>query len=181
MFLEAEGPTALRPEMLQVLCFSTQEQLVDSPVGAERCVVALAAVWNGKQGFVAVLVRSLDQPAVRRFTYTEPLRTLEDLEGAVQEAHDFVSGMGFTLDSGDFAGLEGPEQKMRFTRWNQLRKPRQRSAAATADSERPVRAEPPAQSTSAEPGGGAVLGRITLVQKGGDGKPDWLTQLLAFF
>ncbi len=181
MFLEAEGPTALRPEMIQVLCFSTQEQLVDSPVGAERCVVALAAVWNGKQGFVAVLVRSLDQPAVRRFTYTEPLRTLEDLEGAVQEGHGLASSMGFTLDSGDFAGLEGPEQKLRFTRWNQLRKPRQRSAAATADSERPVRAEPPTQSTPEEPGGGAVLGRIALVQKGGDGKPDWLTQLLAFF
>ncbi len=180
MFVEVDGPTALRPEMVRALAFSVGEKQVETSNGIERCVAAVASVWNGQEGFVAVLLRSLDRPGVRRFTLPDPIRSIEQVDLRREEAMGFAADLGFVMDNGDFMTLDSAAQGARLRRWNELRKPRgaSRSERATPDS----RAAPQPQS-EAENGesGRAVLGRIALVRHEGEEKPDRLARLLVFF
>jgi hypothetical protein len=195
MFLEVNGPTALRPEMVRALAFSTDEARVETLDGRERCVAAVAAVWNGRRGYVAVLLRFLDKPLVRRFTFSEAIRALEEMSIPLEEGMGFAASLGFVMDGMEFMSLDPAQKQARLKRWNQLRKPlpspmyerRAQGAAPNEPAGSTPDAGPQATAASATPSAGegarpAVLGRISLVRQGGaEGRPDLLTQLLAFF
>ena len=140
MFLEAEGPTALRAGMVHSLAFSVGERDIDVGGNMESCISALASVWNGNQGFVAVLVRSLERPMVRRFAFSEPIASGNDLDEVVETGMGFAASMGFFMDDPEFKGLESEERDSRIERWNRLRKP-DRSPLADPVSD-PVSATP---------------------------------------
>ncbi len=185
MFVEIDGPTALRSEMIRALAFSLGETQLETSKGIERCKAAVAAVWNGQEGFVAVLLRSLDHPAVRRFTFQEPIRSLDDVDQRLREGLEFAVSLGFEMDASEYLALGEEEQKKRTRRWNKLRKPRSgekrarpNEPAAPEESTRQlaVAAAPEPESES----GPAVLGRIALVRHGDD-RPGLLAQLLSFF
>jgi hypothetical protein len=123
MFLEVDGPTALRPEMVHALAFSTAEARVETSDGQERCVAAVAAVWNGRRGFVAVLLRFLDKALVRRFTFSDAIRSLEEMSIPLEEGMGFAGSLGFVMDGAEFMSLDPAQKQARLRRWNQLRKP----------------------------------------------------------
>jgi hypothetical protein len=195
MFLEVDGPTALRPEMVRALAFSTGEARVETSDGQERCVAAVAAVWNGQRGYVAVLLRFLDKPLVRRFTFSDAIRALEEMSIPLEEGMGFAASLGFIMDGTEFMSLDPAQKRARLKRWNQLRKPlpspmyerRAQEAAPNEPEGSTPDAGPQAGAAPARPSAGegarpAVLGRISLVRQGGAGeRPDLLTQLLAFF
>ena len=66
MLAKADGPTALRAELIRALAFS--EGKVERAGSAEPVdsVAALAAVWNGRKGYVALLVRDVDPARIER-------------------------------------------------------------------------------------------------------------------
>ncbi len=171
MFVEAEGPTALRSEMIRALAFSVTDRQVETSNGIERCAAALAAVWNGQEGFVAVLLRSLDRPKVRRFVYPDPIRSLSEVHERLEEGVAFALSLGFELDRAEFRALGEEVQKTRLRRWNKLRKLR---------SGRRQLATPPQPESENADTGPAVLGRVALVRHGDD-RPGLLAQLLSFF
>ena len=171
MFVETEGPTALRLEMIRALAFSVMDRQVETSNGIERCTAALAAVWNGREGFVAVLLRSLDRPEVRRFVHPDPIRSLSEVHERLEEGVAFARSLGFELDRAEFRALGEDAQKTRLLRWNKLRKPR----ADPRQLATPPQPEPENGDT-----GPAVLGRIALVRHGDD-RPGLLAQLLSFF
>jgi hypothetical protein len=171
MFVEAEGPTALRPEMIRALAFSVTDRQVETSNGIERCTAALAAVWNGREGFVAVLLRSLDRPEVRRYVHPDPIHSLSEVHERIEEGVAFALSLGFELDGAEFRALGEEVQKTRLLRWNKLRKPR--------SGPRQLVTPPQPDSENADTGP-AVLGRITLVRHGDD-RPGLLAQLLSFF
>ncbi len=171
MFVEVDDPTALRVEMIRSLAFSTSETEVETSHGIERCKAAVAAVWNGQEGFVAVLLRSLDRPEVRRFVHPDPIRSLSEVHERLEEGVAFARGLGFELDRAEFRALGEDAQKTRLLRWNKLRKPR-------ADPRQ--LATPPQPESENGDTGPAVLGRIALVRHGDD-RPGLLAQLLSFF
>ena len=73
MFTVADGPTAVRAELVRALSLSLN---AIEPEGADldgRFCAALAAVWNGKKGTVALLLRHLDEPVLRRHVFSGPL------------------------------------------------------------------------------------------------------------
>ena len=195
MFLEVDGPTALRPAMVRALAFSTGETQVETSDGQERCVAAVAAVWNGRRGYVAVLLRFLDKPLVRRFAFSDAIRSLEEMSIPLEEGMGFAASLGFVMDPAEFLSLDPAQKQARLRRWNQLRKPISRpmyarGAQGAAPNERAGSkpgAERQAGAAPARPSVGegarpAVLGRISLVRQGGaEERPNLLTQLLAFF
>ncbi len=172
--------------MIRWLAFSSSEQQVETSHGIERCKAALAAVWNGHEGFVAVLLHSLERPAVRRFTWPDPIRSLEELDLRLQEGLEFARSLGFAMDNAEFLALDEAEQKTRIRRWNELRKAR--SGEKRPRSSEPAALETPSQQLAPQPqpqrdnadSGPAVLGRIALVRSGDD-RPGLLAQLLSFF
>jgi len=161
MFSENPGPTALRLDLVQALSFATSEVALDGPDGAARSMAALSGVWNGAKGYVAVLLRPLDQQIVRRFTYANPLHSIEELWAAVEEGIAFVEAMGFEMDPAEFLTLPEQVQRSRLEAWDVLRK---------SVNERGERALPPAKRLSRPPvetgpgPGGAVLGRVAVVR-----------------
>ncbi len=171
MFVEVEGPTALRLEMIRALAFSVTDRQVETSNGIERCTAALAAVWNGQEGFVAVLLRSLDCPKVRRFVYPDPIRSLSEVHERLEEGVAFAQSLGFELDRAEFRALGEEAQKTRLRRWNKLRKLRSGPRQL---------ATPPQPESENGDTGPAVLGRIALVRHGDD-RPGLLAQLLSFF
>ncbi len=177
MFLEVDGPTALRPEMVRALAFSAAEARVETSDGQERCVAAVAAVWNGRRGFVAVLLRFLDKSLVRRFTFSDAIRSLEEMSIPMEEGMGFAGSLGFVMDNAEFMSLDPAQKQARLRRWNQLRKPLPHPRYA-----RGAQGAAPARPSAGEGARPAVLGRISLVRQGGaEEQPDLLTQLLAFF
>ncbi len=171
MFVETEGPTALRPEMIRALAFSVTDKQVETSNGIERCTAALAAVWNGQEGFVALLLRSLDRPKLRRFVYPDPIRSLSEVQERLEEGVAFALRLGFELDWAEFRALGEEAQKTRFLRWNKLRK--------LHSDPRQLATSPQPESENADTGP-AVLGRVALVRHGDD-RPGLLAQLLSFF
>ena len=69
MFAQADGPTALRAELVFALALSLDQAELSLPDGDGPYCAAMAAVWNGKKGTVAVLLRHLKQPIVIRHVF----------------------------------------------------------------------------------------------------------------
>lgn len=163
MFSENPGPTALRLDMIQALSFATEEVALPGADGVVRTLAALSGVWNGTKGYIAVLLRPLDTTAVRRFTYSHPLQSLEELWTAIDEAMAFVEGMGFRMDPPEFLSLPENVRRARLEAWDVLRKPSSSSQARTLPPAR--RLARPSVDTGSSPGG-AVLGRVAVVRGG---------------
>jgi hypothetical protein len=131
MFSKTDGPTALRADLLRALAFSAEP--IDRTVNGRSVasMVALAGVWNGKKGYVAVLIRDLDPPAVERYVSDSALLTETMLDAAVEEGIAFAESFGFTLDAAEFAGLAQDARDERLERWNKLRKLKKAAGDAT--------------------------------------------------
>lgn len=183
MFSETEGPTALRRERVQALALSLTPVELKGQDGTELSCAGISAVWSGQKGHVAVLIRSLDPSRLRRFVYSVPLLTLEDLMEAVEEALGFIEGHGFCMDAHEFALLDEAAQAERLAEWDNLRK-LQRTPRSAVEYLR-VKAERDAADAAAaasgeagETDGRAVLGRVAVVRREGT---DPLARLLAQF
>jgi hypothetical protein len=181
MFSETDGPTALRRESVQALALSLATVELDGPQGPEKCCAGMSAVWSGHKGHVAVLIRVLEPARLRRFVYSAPLLSLEDLTGAVEEALAFIESHGFCMDVPDFMQLDEAAQIERLAEWDNLRKlqrmPRMAAASAAPVQAPAVRAEP-AGGEAVEADSRAVLGRVAVVRREGT---DPLARLLAQF
>jgi hypothetical protein len=230
MFAKSEGPTALRAELVRALAFSEakiERPGEDSPV---ESVAALAAVWNGRKGYVAILVRDVGASQIERYVSENAITSPEALSAATEEAIAFAESLGFTMDAPGFAELGEAERESRMLRWNKLRKLRKPAAPRVSDGdtgelaipepppepaaapmpagldidldELSVPAPPPVPElemsaadivpdapadpeadTSLLPQGSAVLGRISLVRRGGADarRLEQVARLLAFF
>jgi hypothetical protein len=233
MLAKAEGPTALRAELIRALAFS--EGKLERPGDAEPVdsVAALASVWNGRKGYVALLVRDVDPARIQRWVTENTITSEEALAEATEEAMGFAESLGFAMDNAEFVKLSAFERDQRMHRWNKLRKIRKPTAELEPEgqsspvleipeppplahaerepdlalddlavpvppptpdidtSSAAVLAEPPtdpeaetsllSQAAAAQPS--AVLGRISLVRKGGADarRNEQLARLLAFF
>jgi hypothetical protein len=234
MFAKSDGPTALRAELVRGLAFS--EAKIESADGDSQVesVAALAAVWNGRKGYVALLVRAMEPPSLERYVTENVITSPDALGAATEEAIAFAESLGFTMDAPAFAELSEVERDSRMQRWNKLRKLRKPAASRVTPAKNaqdtaeftvpdpPAAAAPmpagldigleelsvpapppipeievsdadiveppgdPEADTSLLPHaqeGSAVLGRISLVRRGGADarKLEQLARLLAFF
>lgn len=192
MFSKTDGPTALRADLVQALSFSHDRIERISGEAKVSSLAALAGVWNGRKGHVALIVRDIEPAAIERYVSTEAITSESDLEAAVEEAIAFAEGLGFSMDAPEFLMLTPSEREQRIYRWNKLRKvrspaPEKPVAAPPATAAEPdapelaqvptgyeielqdlaaaaVQAEPPARTANAA---GAVIGRVALVRKDG--------------
>jgi hypothetical protein len=121
MFAKSEGPTALRAELVRALAFSDAkiERPGESPV---ESVAALAAVWNGRKGYVALLVRDVEPPRIERYVTENAITSTEALAEATEEGIAFAESLGFVLDAPEFSDLTEAERESRMYRWNKIRK-----------------------------------------------------------
>src|SRR5687768_1206119 len=102
MFSKTDGPTALRADLLRALSFSAEpiDRLVNGrSVGS---VAALAGVWNGRKGHVAVLIRDIEPAAIERYVSDAPITSEAMLDGAVEEGIAFAESLGFSMDAHEF-------------------------------------------------------------------------------
>ncbi len=170
MFAKQDGPTALHADLVRALSFSKRQVEVDTPEGSEPAIAALASVWNGRKGFVALVLRFLEKPRVERYVYPTAITSEGEFSHATDEGLIFAESLGFPMDPKEFRGLSADLQVRRLKNWNKLRKVRKpKSSASTA------KAAP-------EPQGPAVLGKIALERRrssGGWSNP--IERLLAFF
>lgn len=201
MFSRSDGPTALRADLVRALAFSIQQCDLDTKDGgAEPAVAALAAVWNGRKGFVALVVYRVPSQNVERYVFADALDSEEALGNAVEEGLAFAEGFGFGMDSPEFMVLDAEQQEQRLRLWNKLRKPRPGIApqppARTPEPARrhagdidplstptpaPLPEIRPRPEATAPPEGRAVLGRIELVRRGSEEpRLDPLTRLLSY-
>lgn len=211
MFSKTDGPTALRADLVQALSFSHDRI---ERIGGEATVsslAALAGVWNGRKGHVALIVRDIEPAAIERYVGSIAILCEADLESAVEEGIAFAESLGFSMDSPEFQMLSPEGRESRIYRWNKLRKVRQPASvgsegASAAPSPEPEDLDPPQVPTgyeielqdlarpssppgldlsgeylgrapTEEPGlesgasgvnaASAVLGRISLVRRGG--------------
>jgi hypothetical protein len=147
-------------------------------------------VWNGKKGTVALLLRNVDKPILRRQVFSGPLTSSEAVASAVEEGIALAESMGFTMDPSEFPELDEPEQSERLGCWNDLRRvknkvrhikdakpaaPARKKAGATRAAAR----EP--QAAAEAPPGKAVLGRLELVRQDSSGRAGPLARLLSYF
>jgi hypothetical protein len=174
VFKEMEGPTALRRQLVQALSLSRGTIAIDAGDGTEQCRAGLVGVWNGKKGFVSVLVRQLENDRVRRWVYEDRLKDVSIFATAVQAGMAFADSLGFDMDSAEFTELDIKDQSARVDEWNALRQlsrqPREPGAAGSGSPPEPI---------TADDHGGAVLGRLSLVKRRGFTGP--LAKLLSYF
>ncbi|HXX46889.1 MAG TPA: hypothetical protein VEN47_01595 [Myxococcota bacterium] len=132
MFAKSDGPTALRADLVRALAFS--EAKVERPGDAAlvESVAALAAVWNGRKGYVALLVRDVEPPRIDRYVTEGAITSEQALEAATEEGIAFAESLGFQLDSTHFAALSEDAREARLHRWNKLRKIRKPDAPASS-------------------------------------------------
>jgi hypothetical protein len=131
MFSKTDGPTALRADLVRALSFSHDriEQIRDGAMVAS--LAALAAVWNGRKGHVALLVRDVEPAAVERYVGSNPILSESDLDAAVEEGLAYAESLGFSMDSPEFVMLSGEAREERIYRWNKLRKIRPGASPAS--------------------------------------------------
>jgi hypothetical protein len=133
MFSKTDGPTALRAELVRALSFShdrIERQIAGATVSS---LAALAAVWNGRKGHVALIVRDVEPALIERFVGSLPISSEADLDAVVEEGLAFAESLGFSMDAPDFEVLSAQEREARIYRWNKLRKLRQSPALSPAD------------------------------------------------
>ncbi|MEE8557235.1 MAG: hypothetical protein V3T14_05055 [Myxococcota bacterium] len=133
MFARGEGPTALRQDLVRALSFSLEDVEVDLGRGPLQARAGLAGVWNRKKGLVVVLVRFVKDGQVERFSFTEPITRVAEVDSAVQGALVFVEGMGMLMGGTEFTTLDAKAQEAALNRWQELRAP-----AAKAPSKKPA-------------------------------------------
>lgn len=140
MFSKTDGPTALRADLLRALAFSAEPIERDAGGRSVTSMAALAGVWNGKKGHVAVLIRDLEPAAIERYVSDSALLTESMLDAAIEEGIAFAESLGFSLDATEFASLGQDARDERLERWNKLRKvpkaapaPEQPSSSQSAD------------------------------------------------
>ncbi len=199
MFSKADGPTALRSDLIHALSFSHDRIERTSGVSTVSSLAALAGVWNGRKGHVALIVRDIEPAAIERYVGSETILSEAELDAAVEEGIAFAEGMGFSMDAPEFPMLSAEAREQRIYRWNKLRKlrppaPVERDSAPIApasdleagdpsevptgyeielddlDVQRPRATPAPMPERGLEsgsPASSAVLGRISLVRKGG--------------
>jgi hypothetical protein len=200
MFSRSDGPTALRADLVRALAFSVQQCELETPQGAnEPAVAALAGVWNGRKGFVALVLYRIPSQSVERYVFADAIDSDDALSNAIEEGLAFAESFGFGMDAPEFLGLDLEQQEQRLRLWDKLRKPRPGIAPqpeartpepakhagdidpAATPTPVPVadpRAQP--QPVAADPGR-AVLGRIELVRRGSDeSRIDPLIRLLSY-
>jgi hypothetical protein len=166
MFSENPGPTALRRDLVLALSFATAEVSLEGRTGVERSLAALSGVWNGTKAYVAILIRCLDHPDVRRFTYSHPLHSPDDMWSAVEEGMAFIESMGFSMDPAEFMTLPEPIQEARLEAWDVLRKPSAETPVAQVSRRLSQVSTAPAAGAALDGAapGGAVLGRVAVVR-----------------
>jgi len=190
MFTVADGPTAVRAELVRALSLSLN---AIEPEGADldgRFCAALAAVWNGKKATVALLLRHVDKPVLRRHVFSGPLTSAEAVASAVDEGLALAETMGFTMDDAEFVELDEAEQAERLGCWNDLRRVKNKVSHIDVAGTRapgPEQAEAgPAVPTEPQPAAGAppgkvALGRLELVSQDSSGRAGPLARLLSYF
>lgn len=156
MFTEADGATALRHDLVCALSFSLDVVELSGPGGLGRYCASLGAVWNGTKGYVAVLLRQLNEASLRRFEFDQALMTPEAVASAVDEGIAFVESMGFTMDHPEFRSLAPDEQNRRLEQWNDVRKIKRRIKHVLADGDvrtgdAPLEERPRKHAADAEP------------------------------
>ncbi len=188
MFSKTNGPTALRSDLVRALSFS-HDRIERLSAGAEvLSLAALAGVWNGRKGHVALIVRDLEPAAIERFVSSSPILSEADLDAVVEEGLAFAESLGFSMDATEFLILSPNEREARIGRWNKLRKLRPASSVSPAEESSPSMPALEAQDLAPVPTGyeieledlaagspaaapefyppSAVLGRVSLVRKG---------------
>jgi len=196
VFKEAEGPTALREDLVHALSLSLGVCELETPEGYERCCGGLVGVWNGRKGFVSLLIRLADRPSIRRLVYSEPLTSREALEDAIEAGMSFAETLGFAMDDPDFLGLAPSAQRQRLEAWPDLRKlsrvpaalrdlpPHRDESDWDEEDAAPQRVpDEAAEDATAATEGPTILGRVALVRKreGDEGLADPLVRLLSYF
>ncbi len=122
-FVEQEGPTALRADLVRALALSGWADVaLDDEGPPERACAGICAVWNGRRGYVALVVRSLELPRLRRFVFRDRIRDEAELGPALAQALQLAQRLGFVVDDPDFRELDTERQAERLRCWNQLRK-----------------------------------------------------------
>lgn len=194
MFSRVDGPTALHEELIRALSLSLGEAEVQSEDGTGIARGGVAAVWNGRKGRVVLLVRYRKPDRLARWVLKDPIRSLPQLESAVEEGLGFLNRMGFLMDDPAFVKLEPAQQVARIRSWEELRgvpvgpPPRAEQSGREASSEIAAAVaeelsgfEPATQGgeTSLKP----VLGRIRLVQRveREGSRPAPITRILSSF
>jgi hypothetical protein len=202
MFSRSDGPTALRADLVRALAFSVQQCELETPEGKrEPAVAALAGVWNGRKGFVALVLYRIPSQSVERYVFADAIDSQDAVEHAVEEGLAFAESFGFGMDAPEFLGLDVEQQEQRLRLWDKLRKPRPgitpQPEARTPEPVQehagdidplatptpvPAPEEPRAQPQPvAADAGRAVLGRIELVRRGPDeSRIDPVTRLLSY-
>ncbi|HTO53119.1 MAG TPA: hypothetical protein VMR50_07010 [Myxococcota bacterium] len=130
MFAKSDGPTALRADLVRALAFSEAKVARANDGELIESVAALASVWNGRKGYVALLVRDIEPARIDRYVTENAITSVEALAAATEEAVGFAESLGFLMDAGDFAELSEAERESRMQRWNKLRKLRKPAASS---------------------------------------------------
>jgi len=107
MFSKTDGPTALRSDLVRSLSFSLEKIERISDGSSVTSVAALAGVWNGRKGHVAILVRDVEPAAILRYVGDAPITSADALDAAVEEGLAFAESLGFAMDAPDFLTLTG--------------------------------------------------------------------------
>jgi hypothetical protein len=144
MFSRSDGPTALRADLVRALAFSSQQcdlPLAEGDAG-EPAVAALAGVWNGRKGFVALVVYRIESQQVERYVFADPIDSEVGLGHAIDEGLAFAESFGFGMDAADFVSLPVEQQEQRLRVWNKLRKPRQGIASPAPAPVQPLAPQP---------------------------------------
>lgn len=137
MLSKTDGPTALRADLVRALSFSHDR--IDRNVGGGTVasLAALAAVWNGRKGHVALIVRDVEPAAIERYVGSEPILSESELDSAVEEGLAFAESMGFSMDAPEFVMLSNEAREERIYRWNKLRKIRPATQADSSEDSAP--------------------------------------------
>jgi hypothetical protein len=122
MFVQSDGATALRSELVQALYISQGSATYAIEGEVRPACAALGGVWNGRKGYVVLLVRVLEPAQLVRFSYSHPLETSASLQDAIEEGLAFAEMMGFALVGQPFRELEPEQQRERMAAWDSLRK-----------------------------------------------------------
>jgi hypothetical protein len=137
MFSKTDGPTALRADLVRALSFSHDriERLAQGATVAS--LAALAAVWNGRKGHVALIVRDVEPAGIERYVGSAPILSESDLDSAVEEGLAFAESLGFSMDAPEFVMLSSEAREERIYRWNKLRKIRPASRVESNEDSSP--------------------------------------------
>ena len=118
MFSKTDGPTALRADLVRALSFSHDRIERERDGEQVASLAALAAVWNGRKGHVAVLIRDVEPAAIERYVGPEPILSEADLDAAVEEGLAWAESLGFAMDAPEFVTLAKQAREDRIYRWN---------------------------------------------------------------